>query len=147
VSDRDPKTVDAPQTITVTLLVGGSVPSNVDVYAAHGGTRDVLFTTNSQINGATTTQDGGQWLSLALDGAGSFVFPCRTGFTWRQPASMPLGMYTGAVIASGSNFAPDNKRIPVTMRLTDGPIAQGPAGRFRAWLAQGAHRRYRPPSR
>lgn len=138
VSDSDPKTVDAPQTITATLQVGGSVPSSVDVYAAPGGTRDVSFKTNSQINGTTTTQDGGPWLSLALDGAGSFVFPVPYRIHLAPPASMPLGTYTGAVVTSGSSFAPDNKKIPVTMRLTNGPIAQGPAGRFRARLAQGA---------
>jgi len=138
VSDSDPKTVDAPQTITVTLLIGGSVPSSVDVYVPPGGTRDLPFTANSQIHSAITTQDGGAWLSLALDGAGSFVFPVPYRIHLAPPASMPLGTYTGAVVTSGSNFAPDNKRIPVTMRLTDGPIAQGPAGRFRARLAQGA---------
>jgi hypothetical protein len=31
-----PNTIDAPQTITVTMAVGGTVPSSVNVYVAPG---------------------------------------------------------------------------------------------------------------
>jgi uncharacterized protein (TIGR03437 family) len=138
VTDADANTVDAPQTITVTLQVGGSVPPGVDVFVAPGASRDVGFSTNSQIASNIRTQDGGQWLSLALDGTGSFRFSYPYRIHIAPPAGMPLGTYSGAVVTSGSNFAGDNKTIPVTMRVTSQPIAQGPADRFQARLAQGA---------
>ncbi len=78
----DPNAVDAPQTITVTVQIGGGVPSSLDVYVAPGGVRDLFFSTNSQIGNIAKTNDGGSWLSLALDGSGSFRFsyPYRIHF-------------------------------------------------------------------
>jgi uncharacterized protein (TIGR03437 family) len=138
VTDNSPSTIDAPQTITVTLAIGGAVPASVDVYVAPGGTRDVPFSTNSQVIGTATTQDGGRWLSLSLDGSGSFRFSLPYRIHIAPSATMPLGTYTGSVVSSGSTFGPDNKTIPVTMRVTDQPIAAAPADRFSARLAQGA---------
>lgn len=138
VTDNNPNTVDAPQTITVTLQIGGSVPANVDVYVAPGASQDVSFASNSLISGATTTRDGGKWLTLALDGSGSFRFSYPFRIHIAPPASMPLGTYGGTVITSGSSFAADNKTIPITMRVTGQPVAQGPSNRFHARLAQGA---------
>ena len=137
VTDNNANVVDAPQTITVTLQVGGAVPASVDVYVAPGGTHDIPFYTNNQINGVSTTRDGGTWLSLALNGSGSFQFAVPYRIHIAPPASMPLGTYSGQVVTSGSSFAADNKTIPVTMRVTTQPIAQGP-DRFRQQLAQGA---------
>jgi uncharacterized protein (TIGR03437 family) len=138
VTDNDPKTVDAPQTITVTVQIGGAVPASVDLYVAPGGTRDVLFSTNSQINGTATTQDGGTWLSLSLDGTGSFQFTFPYRIHIAPPAAMALGTYSGKVVASGSSFAADNKTIAVTMRVTGQPIALAGTDHFSARLAQGA---------
>ena len=86
VTVSDPNAVDAPQTITVTVQIGGGVPSSLDVYVAPGGARDLFFSTNSQIGNIAKTNDGGAWLSLALDGTGSFRFsyPYRVHFA---PAS------------------------------------------------------------
>ena len=138
VTDNNPNTVDAPQTITVTVQIGGGVPGNVDVYVAPGGTSDILFYTNSQINGAASTQDGGKWLSLALDGSGSFLFSFPYRIQLAPPTTMPAGIYSGKVVTSGSSFAADNRSIPVTMRVTGQPIAPAASGHFRARLAQGA---------
>jgi hypothetical protein len=49
VTVSDPNAVDAPQTITVTVQIGGAVPASLDVYVAPGGTRDLGFSTNSQL--------------------------------------------------------------------------------------------------
>jgi uncharacterized protein (TIGR03437 family) len=138
VTVTDPNAVDAPQTITVSVQIGGSVPSTVNVFVAPGGTNDVSFSTNSQINGRVNTNSGGQWLSLTLDGSGSFLFayPYRIHFT--AAPDMALGTYTGSVTTSGSTFAPDNKNIPATMQVTNQPIAQASTDRVRARLAQGA---------
>jgi uncharacterized protein (TIGR03437 family) len=137
VTDTNPNTVDAPQTIAVTLQIGGAVPASVDLYVAPGGTRDVGFSTNSRINGNTTTQDGGTWLSLSLDGSGSFQFAFPYRIHIAPPATMAVGTYSGRVVTGGSSFAADNKTIPVTMRVTGQPIAPVP-DHFRARLAQGA---------
>jgi len=59
-----PTAADAPQTITVTVQMGGGVPSSVTAYVAPGGTADVPFSTNNLIQGQTATQDGNHWLSL-----------------------------------------------------------------------------------
>ncbi len=139
VADNDAGVVDAPQTITVTVAVGGSVPSNLDVYVAAGSARDITFaTTNSQLVGIAKTTDGASWLSLAVDGTGTFrfLFPYRVHLA--PPSAMSSGTYSGTLATSGSSFPADNKSIPVTMRVTTQPIAQASTDHVRVRLAQGA---------
>ena len=138
VTVSDPNAVDAPQTITVTVQIGGAVPPTLDVYVAPGSTRDLGFSTNSQLGSTVKTTDGGQWLTLALDGTGSFRFsyPYRVHFA--PAAAMGQGTYSATISTSGSSFAADNKIVPVTMQVTNQPIAQPSADRLRVQLAQGA---------
>ena len=138
VADNDASVVDASQTITVTVAIGGAVPSSVDVYVAPGTARDVEFSTNSQFVGIAKTNDGGPWLSLSVDGTGTFrfLFPYRIHVA--PSATMPSGTYSGTLTTAGSNFALDNKSIPVTMRVTTQPIAQASSSHVQARLAQGA---------
>jgi uncharacterized protein (TIGR03437 family) len=138
VTVSDPNAVDAPQTITVTVQVGGGVPAVVDAWVAPGGSRDVSFAANSYMYGRATTQDGGQWLSLALDGIGSFrfVYPYRVHI--QTPDGMASGVYNGSLVTSGSAFAADNRTIPVTMHVTTQPIADTAVNRLQARVAQGA---------
>jgi uncharacterized protein (TIGR03437 family) len=139
VTVSDPNAADAPQTITVTVQVGGSVPSSVDVYAAPGGSRDVSFSTNSQVSYHASTQDGSSWLSLVLDGTGSFRFsyPYRIHLA-PQAGNVAGSTYTGTLAISGSSFAPDNRSVPVTMRVTSQPIADAGSSTVNVRLAQGA---------
>ncbi len=132
----DPNAVDAPQTITVTVQVGGAVPSSINVYVAPGGTRDITFVTNNAIGGVPKTNDGGQWLSLALDAVGSFLvtYPYRIHIA---PSSNMNGSYSGTLTTAGSAFAPDNKAIAVTMQVTTQPIAQASTSAVNVKLAQG----------
>jgi len=129
--------VDSPQVVMVTVQVGGGVPNTVNQYVAPGSTADFSFSTNSLMNGAPKTADGGNWLSLALDGTGSFrtVFPYRIRLA--PPADMASGAYTGTLTTSGSSFAPDNKTVAVTMQVTTQPIAVPSTSAINLTLAQG----------
>ncbi|MBZ5620434.1 MAG: hypothetical protein LAQ69_17170 [Acidobacteriia bacterium] len=126
-------TIDAPQTVTVTMRVGP-----VDVFAAPGASRDIPVTTNHLVTARNTTQDGNNWLSLVLDGTGSFrfVFPYRIHIA--PTADMSPGTYNGSVSTSGSSVASENVTIPVTMHLTTQPIAQAKPDQINLRLAQGA---------
>jgi uncharacterized protein (TIGR03437 family) len=125
--------VDAPQTITVTVRIGG-----LNVYVAPGSSSDVSFSTNSQLQGVATTQDGNRWLSLALNGTGSFAFTFQYRIHVAPPASMAQGTYNGTLVTSGSSLALDNQTIPVTMHITAQPIAQASPAQVTERLAQGA---------
>jgi uncharacterized protein (TIGR03437 family) len=138
VTVSDPNAVDAPQTITVTVQIGGGVPSSLDVYVAPGGVRDLIFSTNSQIGSIAKTNDGGTWLSLALDGSGSFRFSYPYRIHLAPSTGMAQGVYSATIVTSGSSFSPDNRTIPVSMRVTGQPIAQPSASRLSVRLAQGA---------
>jgi len=138
-----PNTVDAPQTITVTVEIGGAVPSSVIAYVppyvappAAASTVAVPFTLgaascpylNGCLTGAINTQDGANWLSLMLSGAGSnqSTLPYMINITPQQ-SNTAGNTYTGSIVTSGSAFAPDNKTIAVTMNVTTLPIVQVPA--------------------
>ena len=133
--------VDSPQVVTVTVQVGGGVPGSVGVsppiYVAPGSTASVSFSTNSMLNGRATTQDGGNWLSLALEGTGSFRFVLPYQINLAPSAGMAPGTYTGSIVTTGSTFAPDNKTIAVTMQVTDQPIAVPSTSQINLVLAQG----------
>jgi len=147
-------TVDAPQTITVTVLIGGAVPPSVNVYVApfvalpaQASTVAVPFSLgttscpylNGCLKGTSTTQDKANWLSLTLAGAGSFqtTLPYAINIT-PQPSNTAGNTYTGSIVTSGSSFAPDNKTIAVTMNVTTQPIAQASASQVTEQLAVGA---------
>jgi uncharacterized protein (TIGR03437 family) len=140
VSDAN-NAVDSPQVVTVTVAVGGGVPGSVGqtppVYVAPGTTASVAFSTNSMMNWHATTTDGANWLTLALEGSGSFRFVLPYQINLSPPASMAPGTYTGTLVTSGSTFAPDNKTIPVTMQVTNQPIAVPSTSQISLVLAQG----------
>jgi uncharacterized protein (TIGR03437 family) len=127
----DPNAMDAPQTITVTVAVGGAVPDRLDLFVApDGSAAEASFTTNSaQLQARAATDGGGNWLSVALDGVGSFRFVLPYKVLARHLAGMAEGSYRGTVTTSGSSLAADNKSIPVSLQVTSRPIAQAaPAG-------------------
>ncbi|WP_031498912.1 hypothetical protein [Bryobacter aggregatus] len=121
---KDPSAVDAPQTVTVTVQVGGGVPDTVFLYVAPNGTSDSYpFSTNSVLNTAVATQSGGNWLTVAYEGAGSFRFVQPYRIVGTRQAGQGEGTYNGTVQVSGSSFAGDNKTVQTRLVVTSQPIA------------------------
>lgn len=139
----DPNAVDAPQTITVTVTVGGTVPERVDFYVAPNGSASTRrFTATGQLQTSATTASGGDWLAVGLDGGGSFRFgqpnPYRISAT--HLSGMGEGTYNGTVTVAGSAIAGDNRSVPVTLRVTSQPVAQVSAERLSFRIAANAAR-------
>jgi uncharacterized protein (TIGR03437 family) len=135
----DPNALDAPQTISVTVQVGGAVPSEARLYVAPNGSTDELrFSTNSMLTPQATTESGGPWLSLALEGTGSFRFNFPYRIMARHLEDMPEGTYTGALAISGSSTAAENKTVNVTLQVTSEPIARASSQRLTFRVATGA---------
>ena len=141
VTVRDPNAVDAPQTVTVTVQVGGGVPDRIQLYAPPNGSSDeARFSTNSMVSLSVSTQSGGQWLSVSLEGAGSFRFVMPWVVRAGHQPGMAEGTYNGSIAVSNSNFTADNKTVPVTLTVTSRPIATAAPERLRLRLAQNAPR-------
>ncbi|MBK5293218.1 MAG: hypothetical protein JJE04_16285 [Acidobacteriia bacterium] len=107
---RDPNALDAPQNIIVTVQIGGGVPNRLDLIVAPNSASDeAVFSTNSPVMAAITTQSGGQWLSLVLDGLGShrFVLPYKVAA--QHLPGLPEGSYNGSIVLKDSGFAAGNK--------------------------------------
>jgi uncharacterized protein (TIGR03437 family) len=119
VTVSDPNAVDAPQTVAVVVRVGP-----VDAYVAPGGSRTVPFAASSFLTPKITTQDGGKWLSMALDGTGSFRFSYSYPIRLTPPGSMAAGNYNGGITTSGATNPTDNQVLPVVMRVTTQPIGE-----------------------
>ncbi len=121
----DPNALDAPQTITVTVLAGGGVPDRLDLFVApNGSTAEATFTSNSPLQARASTDGGGSWLSVALDGMGTFRFVLPYRVAARHLDGMAEGAYRGTVTVSGSSLTADNKSVPVSLQVTSKPIAQ-----------------------
>ncbi len=134
VTVSDPNAVDAPQTITVTVEVGGSVPASHTFFVPPNGSASLPIPTNSNLRGTSTAP----WLSLQVNGAGSFTFNYPFEIQVAATAAQPVGTYTGTLTLSGSSFAGDNKAVAVTMNVTNQPIAQPFSSSLNLQLAQGA---------
>ncbi|MEO7143377.1 MAG: hypothetical protein ABI165_07720, partial [Bryobacteraceae bacterium] len=154
VTVSDPKAADAPQTITVTVNVGGDVPAKVDLFVAPrktrgftltaNGAKDIqTFTTNGPLSIKAASETGGPWLQISLDGAGSYRFP----YPWRITATYQDGMaeqdYHGAAVTANSSLADDNKTIPVTLHVTGAPIADSDPSAIGMRLAAGSPKQAR----
>jgi len=128
---------DSPQTITVTVDVGGNVPSQITLYAAPGGTASTTFNTTASAAVSATTSTGGSWLSVVSSGNGSFNFAIP--YTVNVNATnLSATTYNGTITVAGSSLAADNKSIPVTLNVTTQPIAQPTSSTVQFNIAQGA---------
>jgi uncharacterized protein (TIGR03437 family) len=134
VTVSDPNAVDAPQTITVTVAMGGSVPPSLTLYVPPNGTATYPIPTNS----ATYANSSASWLSLSLNGFGSFTFVYPYIIQVGASPDQPAGTYTGTLALNRSNFAADNKTVNVTMIVTTQPIAQVTSSAVSLRIAPGA---------
>jgi uncharacterized protein (TIGR03437 family) len=135
VTITDPNAIDAPQFVTVTVQIGGSVPDKLEFFVAPGGSASSAFITASTV---TTSTTGGPWLSIALDGSGSFKFNVPYRVTATALSGMGVGDSNGTVTLSGSSLASDNKTFPVIMHITTQPILQTNAGTVQFRAVQGS---------
>lgn len=131
----DPNAIDAPQTITVTVQMGGGTPDRLDFFVAPNGTsQSIPFTTSNPV----TTTASAPWLSVSLDGAGSFRFSYPYHVVATNLPGQGEGSYTANLTLSGSQFAPDNKVVPATLRVTSQPILSLLPATLRFRVAQGS---------
>ena len=138
VTINDPNAVDAPQTITVTVEIGGGVPSSLDLYVAPGGSASSSFETNSVLTTAATQPGSGTSLSLTMSGGGSFSFALSYTVTVAAASSASTGVYPGGVNVTGATFQPDIKNVPVNVHVTSQPIASLSAPQLSFAIAQNA---------
>lgn len=137
---RDPNAIDAPQTISVTVQIGGGVPDTVFLYTTpNGGSDNTTFATNSVLTTGVSTTSGGNWLSVAYEGQGSFRFVQPYRITGTYQPGMAEGTYNGTVQVGGSAFAGDNKVVQTRFVVTSQPIAfAGPTSVRSRLAANGA---------
>jgi uncharacterized protein (TIGR03437 family) len=142
VTVSDPSAVDAPQFITVTVQVGGDVPSSLQFYVPPGGSATSDFITASQVG--TKLSANTPWLAVAVNGSGSFEFNVPYQVTVSASKTMPATSYNGSITTSGSSFAPDNKTISVQLTVTTQPILQPSSSSLQFQIAQGANKQTVP---
>jgi uncharacterized protein (TIGR03437 family) len=143
VTVSDPKAVDSPQFVIVTVLVGGAVPDKLEYFVPPNGSASSSFTT---VGPATTSvSNNTPWLSIATNGMGSFQFGASVPYnvTATAQTGMASGDYNGSIAISGSSFTPDNKSVPVLLHVTTQPILQtSTLSPFE--IAQGANKQTQP---
>jgi uncharacterized protein (TIGR03437 family) len=139
VTVSDPNAVDSPQSISVTVQVGGSIPDSITFYAPPGGTASESFSTGGNPKITPSTSSGGGWLSVAMQSSGSFAFNVPYLVT-ATAGTLSASTYQGQLAISGSTFSPDNKNVPVTFTVTTEPIAQANPSSLTFTIAQGANK-------
>ncbi len=120
----DPNAIDAPQTITVTVNIGGGVPDAITLYVPANGTPVTqTFYTGGRVTPMVNSPAGGPTLSLALPGAGSFASTYTYTVNAQAPAGIAERAYNGSIVVTGSPVPTENKTVPVTLNVTSQPIA------------------------
>src|SRR5439155_1238350 len=116
----DPNAIDAPQFVTVTVQIGGTVPDKLEFFVPPGGSASSAFTTASKvttsttgqgtlsISGVTATAATGTWLSAASVNNGAAI-----GVTV-DPTGLTPNTYLGTVTVA-SNAANASVAIPVQL--------------------------------
>jgi uncharacterized protein (TIGR03437 family) len=122
VTVNSPGAIDAPQTISVTVQMGG-VPASLQFYVApSGGSASQQINTQSAVSASATTSNGGGWLSVSGQGSFNFFYPYYVTAT--STGTQAPGDYTGNVVLTGGSNPADNKTVAVTLHVTSSPIAQ-----------------------
>ena len=137
VTVADPNALDAPQTISVTVDIGGAVPDQLTFYTPPGGSASTTFYAATSAIARSSTQSGGNWLSVAAGSLGSFQFSNPYGVVVNA-GTLAAGDYNGNIGVSNSPVLADNKSISVTMHVTTQPIAQPTSTSVQFTIAQGA---------
>jgi uncharacterized protein (TIGR03437 family) len=132
----DPKALDAPQYVTVTVAVGGNVPDNLEFFLAPGNSVSSTFTTGGTIKASVSNNT--PWLTATTPTGGGGTLKITAG------SSMAASDYNGTVTISGSKFAPDNKQIAVLLHVTTSPIVQTSSSAVQFQIAQGANKQTIP---
>ena len=139
VTVSDPSAMDSPQRVPVTIHVGGTIPERIDLYtaASPGSTDEFSFQTPTGPSPTVRVSPAGQYLSVSSSGLGSFRFVHQHLIRATVTPGMGTGDQQGSVEISGSTFAADNRNVPLTLHITNGPIASPSQSRVRISSIQG----------
>ncbi len=135
----DPNAVDSPQRVPVTIYVDGNVPDRVDLYVRPdaASSDSIEFQTAGGPAPTLTVNPAGQYLLVSSSGQGSFKFQHTHRLTGIYGAGLAVGDQEGSVTISGSSFGEDNRVVPVTLHVTNDPIATASSTVLRFLEAQG----------
>jgi uncharacterized protein (TIGR03437 family) len=137
VTITDPNAIDAPQTITVTVLVGGGVPDNLTFYVPANGTPVTSTFNTARAVSTVVNQPSAVSVSVAAPGGGSFATVWSYTVVAKANTGAAPGTYNGSLTVAGSSVAAENKTVPLTLNVTSQPIASPSAlNQFR--IAAGA---------
>lgn len=130
--------IDSPQTVAVTVMMGGGVPNSINLYMPPGGAASTTFVASSTLN-AGVFPPSGVTLAILSEGGGSFQTTATYQVTATAPASTaPETTYNGKINVISSSFQPDVKSVPVTINVTAMPIATLVQSSIQFNVAQGA---------
>src|SRR5271155_5267745 len=96
--------IDSPQTIAVTVQMGGGVPNAISFYMPPGGATSTTFIASSTLNANASPPAAGLTLAILSQGGGSFATTASYQVTATAPATTaPETSYSGKinVISSG----------------------------------------------
>ena len=131
--------IDSPQTVAVTVQMGGGVPNSITFYMPPGGAASTTFLASSTLNAGVSSPSGGLTLAILAEGGASFASTASYLVTATSPATTPPETsYNGRINVVSSGFQPDVKSVPVTINVTNMPIGTLVQSALQFNVAQGA---------
>ncbi len=120
---RSPGALDAPQSVSITVHVGGNAPASIAFYVPpREGAGDSLDFQTPR-GPAPFLTAAGSFLRVSSSNLGSFRNLHEHRVQAFYQTGLPNGPNNGTIFIEGSSFAPDNRAVPVTMNVTTQPIS------------------------
>ena len=130
--------IDSPQTVAVTVQMGGGVPNSISLFMPPGGAASITFMASTTLN-ASVSPPAGVTLAILAEGGGSFQTTASYQVLATSPASTtPETSFNGRLNVISSGFQPDVKTVPVTINVTNKPIGVLVQPSLQFNVAQGA---------
>ena len=145
----DPNAMDTPQTITVNIWVGPTIPAQLNFYAPPGQSASARLGVDTYAYGGIQVITDVNWLGFAVEGLGPAVLSGWTFLDVGTSPSLDVGHHLGNFTLSNSLYPDDNETVNVDFDVTTDPIADtlmegylptgNPAVTFTASLPTGPH--------
>ena len=136
VTISDPEAIDAPQVVMVVARVGAPGVAQVSQFLNPGQSTQVQIDWggyNYSNAWRAVADDGGNWMRLVVPSQGSFFSFSPVSVRLAPSVDMAPGTYVGRVEV---NTTLDARTVPVSMTVTDGPIATPSADSIHVRVAE-----------
>jgi uncharacterized protein (TIGR03437 family) len=130
--------IDSPQTVSITVQMGGGVPDSINLYAPPHAASNVMFFASNNFQTVITGSPFFKIVELAANNVSNTASTALYDVDVSALSLTPETSITGDFTVTFSLFPPDVKTVPVTLNITEMPLIRVTPTSIQFNIAQGA---------